>query len=187
MPSSGEPTSCVIVAVSLRTQVYADASRLNQLDQRRAHYFSDCASASCPVRRHRYRSRLETTRHPTADFAKDIGSSTVTARRLHSRKLGTNASDFSCRPLPVVPCPLRDAERADQRAKAAFDAALACAKKLDSQGDRAGCTRALGQRQADVQSLHPCGGGGCGLVAAAPTTVRDERPDVEQWPPSAEG
>ncbi len=83
--------------------------RLNQLDQRRAHYFSDCASASCPVRWHRYRSRLETTRHPTADFAKDIGSSTVTARRLHSRKLGTNASDFSSRPLPVVPCPLRDA------------------------------------------------------------------------------
>jgi hypothetical protein len=27
----------------------------------------------------------------------------------------------------------------------------------------------------------------CGLVAAAPTTVGDERPDVEQWPPSAEG
>jgi hypothetical protein len=27
----------------------------------------------------------------------------------------------------------------------------------------------------------------CGLVAAAPTTVRDERPDVEQWPPSPKG
>jgi hypothetical protein len=26
-----------------------------------------------------------------------------------------------------------------------------------------------------------------GLVAATPTTVRDERPDVEQWAPPAEG
>lgn len=34
-------------------------------------------------------------------------------------------------------------KRADQRAQAAFDAALARAKKLDSRGNRAGCTRAL--------------------------------------------
>jgi hypothetical protein len=34
-------------------------------------------------------------------------------------------------------------QRADARAQAAFDAALARAKRLDARGDRAGCTRAL--------------------------------------------
>jgi hypothetical protein len=34
-------------------------------------------------------------------------------------------------------------QRAEDRAQAAFDAALARAKRLDSQGNRAGCRRAL--------------------------------------------
>jgi hypothetical protein len=34
-------------------------------------------------------------------------------------------------------------KRADERAQAAFNAAMARAKRLDARGDRAGCTRAL--------------------------------------------
>jgi len=34
-------------------------------------------------------------------------------------------------------------KRAEQRAQAAFNAALSRAKRLDARGDRAGCTRAL--------------------------------------------
>jgi len=39
----------------------------------------------------------------------------------------------------------RSIKRAQQRAQAAFDAALARAKRLDARGDRGGCTRALTQ------------------------------------------
>ena len=34
-------------------------------------------------------------------------------------------------------------KRAEERAQASFDAAMARAKRLDARGDRAGCTRAL--------------------------------------------
>jgi hypothetical protein len=44
--------------------------------------------------------------------------------------------------LGYQPTP-RSVQRADARAQAAFDAALARAKRLDARGDRAGCTRAL--------------------------------------------
>jgi hypothetical protein len=39
-------------------------------------------------------------------------------------------------------------KRAEQRAKAAFAAALKRAKRLDARGDRAGCERALGRAKA---------------------------------------
>jgi hypothetical protein len=34
-------------------------------------------------------------------------------------------------------------KRAEERAQASFDAAMARAKRLDARGDRTGCTRAL--------------------------------------------
>jgi hypothetical protein len=39
-------------------------------------------------------------------------------------------------------------KRAEERAQAAFDAALARAKRLDSRGDRAGCQRALARAKS---------------------------------------
>jgi hypothetical protein len=41
-------------------------------------------------------------------------------------------------------------KRAEQRAQAAFEAALARAKRLDARGDRAGCTRGL----ADAKNMY---------------------------------
>jgi len=42
-------------------------------------------------------------------------------------------------------------ERAEQRAQATFTAALARAKRLDAQGNRAGCTRALAAAKRTYQ------------------------------------
>ena len=41
-------------------------------------------------------------------------------------------------------------KRAEQRAQAVFDAALARSKRLDARGDRAGCTKAL----ADAEQMY---------------------------------
>jgi hypothetical protein len=38
-------------------------------------------------------------------------------------------------------------KQADERAKAAFEAALARSKRLDARGDRAGCTKALARAE----------------------------------------
>jgi len=44
-------------------------------------------------------------------------------------------------------------KRAEKRAQTAFEAALARAKRLDAQGNRAGCTRALA-RAEQMYNLH---------------------------------
>jgi hypothetical protein len=93
-------TWCVIVAVSCALR-FVQVPLVEPIGPGVCGHFNDGASSPYPVRRHGYRSRLETAGHPATDFVREIGITTVTVTvvSLRLRKLETKVSALDCRYL----------------------------------------------------------------------------------------